>query len=214
MTVLRRIMIWSVPAVLVAALAWSLMPRGGTSSAGLPSAPAPTAERAPVASPHGQAAPPQTASTAAGTPPSADTLATGEIRAGNLVSRDASGRKRWQIVADDLSLARNGTQVHLKNVHAVFYNTDGSSMTVTGGSGAYDTQSKNVELAGDVHGVGTNGREIFADQLSYSPASELVTGVGNVRVLEERVIMYADRMTSNTRLGETRFFGHVHMTVR
>ena len=78
----------------------------------------------------------------------------------------------------------------------MFYNADGSSMTVTGGSGAYDTRSKDVELVGDVHGVGTNGREIFADQLSYSPASELVTGVGNVRVLEERVIMYADRMTS------------------
>lgn len=162
--------------------------------------------------PHGQATPPAAPATGAG--PSADTLATGEIRAGNLVSRDAAGHKRWQIVADDLSLARNGTQVHLRNVHAVFYNADGTSMTVTGGSGAYDTGSKDVELTGDVHGVGTNGRQIFADALSYSPASEMVTGVGNVRVLEERVIMYADRMTSNTRLGETRFFGHVHMTVR
>src|SRR5580658_227335 len=107
MTLLRRLMIWSVPAVLVAALAWSLMPRGGTSTLGAPAMPPVPAVHPAADAPTGQAA----------APPSADTLATGEIRAGNLVSRDASGHKRWQIVADDLSLARNGTQVHLRNVH-------------------------------------------------------------------------------------------------
>jgi len=212
MALLRRIMMWMVPAALVAALVWSLLPRGGTSTASSQAAPAPAGQHAPRNAPGGRAA--ASAPTARTADPSAASLATGEIRAGNLVSTDASGRKRWQIVADDLSLDRDGTRVHLRNVHAVFYNADGSSMTVTGGSGAYDTRSKDVELVGDVHGVGTNGREIFADQLNYSPASEQVTGVGNVRVLEERVIMYADRMTSDTRLGETRFFGHVHMTVR
>jgi LPS export ABC transporter protein LptC len=206
MGVTRRIVIWSVPVLLVAALGWSLMPRSGTSTVGPPAPPA--------SAHHAGTAQGQTTPASQGAAPPADRLATGEIKSGNLVSTDAAGHKRWQIAADDLSLAADGTRVHLQNVHAVFYNADGSSMTVTGGAGAYDTQSKDVQLVGDVHGVGTNGREIFADQLSYSPASQLVTGVGNVRVLEERVIMYADRMTSDTRLGQTRFFGHVHMTVR
>ena len=210
MTAVRRIVIWSVPALLLAALAWSLAPRSGTSTLVAPPTPQASNAHDPAGASQGDGA----ARAPRGTAPAGDALTGGEIKAGNLVSTDAAGHKRWQIVADDVALARDGTRVRLQNVRAVFYNADGSSMTVTGGSGAYDTQSKDVQLAGDVHGVGTNGREIFADELSYSPASQLVTGVGNVRVLEERVIMYADRMTSNTRLGETRFFGHVHMTVR
>jgi len=139
---------------------------------------------------------------------------TGEIRAGTIVDTDASGRKRWQITADTVSLGQGGQTARLRRVHAVFYNADGTAMTVSGAEGVYDTRTKDVELTGDVHGVGSNGREIFADRLTYSPASERVTGTGNVRVVEERVIMYADRMVSNTHLGETQFSGHVHMTVR
>jgi len=207
---LRRIMFWMVPAVLVAALAWSLLPRGGAQPTRPSRPPVVTTGPRPADTPRGQA---PSAGQGEQTAP-ASLGPTGEIRAGTLVDTDAAGRKRWQITADTVSLTRGGQTVRLRRVHAVFYDPDGSAMTVSGAQGTYDTRSKDVELTGDVHGVGTNGREIFADRLSYSPASERVTGTGNVRVVEERVIMYADRMVSNTHLGETQFFGHVHMTVR
>ncbi|HLJ60967.1 MAG TPA: LPS export ABC transporter periplasmic protein LptC [bacterium] len=212
----RRVMLWAIPIVLVAALAWSLMPRGG---------PQPnTAPRPPAA-----ATPPQQGGTAqtpvssgAQAPAAADSRAAqagkgipnGEMRSGHLVDTDASGRRRWQITADDIALAEGGQVMHLRNVHAVFYDPNGSAMTVSGARGVYDTRTKEVRMTGDVHGVSANGRQIFADELNYAPGTEQVTGTGNIRVVEERVIMYSDRMVSDTRLGQTQFFGHVHMTVR
>jgi len=217
MTLLRRGTLWAILVVLLAALAWSVAPWRG--------APSDTTPRLPAAksSPHGSAGAPDGS---VRTHPSAGTRSTtadagsnaqrfqGEIRSGHLVDTDAAGHRRWQITADDVALAQEGQVVHLHKVHAVFYNPDGSTMTVSGDQGVYDTRSREVQMTGDVHGVSANGRQIFADQLNYSPGTDRVTGSGNIRVVEERVIMYADRMVSDTKLGQTQFFGNVHMTVR
>lgn len=216
MMIARRVMLWAIPIVLVAALAWSLVPRGGT--------PPDTVARPPaVATPPHQGSAARTPDSSGAQPPAAADsgdaqtgkgIPSGEIRSGHLVDTDASGRRRWQITADDVALAEGGQVMHLRNVHAVFYDPNGSAMTVSGARGVYDTRTKEVRMTGDVHGVSANGRQIFADELNYAPGTERVTGVGNIRVVEERVIMYSDRMVSDTRLGQTQFFGHVHMTVR
>lgn len=244
----RRVLLWGIPGILLAALAWSFVPRGGALQGGSAGPPAPGGGRAPAAPPRGGAAAtaqPQRAMALPADPlgpdgrisaagagpsrrdgaaggPSATTegaspppgTPTGEIRAGTFVGTDAGGHRRWQITADDVLLAGGRRVVVLRNVRATFYSPDGTAMTVTGARGRYDTQTREVEIAGGVRGVATSGREIFADALRYAPASGRVTGTGHVRVIEERVIMYADHMVSNTALGQTRFFGDVHMTVR
>ncbi len=225
MALWRRIMLWAIPGVLLAALAWSLIPHAGPPAAptaagradgeaGRRTPPAATPDDRPSG---GEAHQPGGAPPAGAQPPAASPQAgapSGEIRAGTLVGTDDAGRRRWQIVADDVLLAQGRQMVLLRNVRATFYDPDGTAMTVTGQRGRYDTATREVDLDGDVHGVSGNGREMFADRLHYSPASASVTGTGHVRVVEERVIMYSDRVVSDTTLGQTRFFGHVHMTVR
>jgi hypothetical protein len=46
------------------------------------------------------------------------------------------------------------------------------------------------------------------------PASGQISGSGHIKLIQERVTMYADRMISDTTLGRTQFFGHVHAAVR
>jgi LPS export ABC transporter protein LptC len=141
-------------------------------------------------------------------------VAAGEIKLGNLVGTDAKGHMRWQIVADDMILQQAGQLVELRNVRATLFNEDGTRMLVSGDRGTYDTRTREITVDGAVHGVTGTGRELFADIVSYSPQSREVEGRGHVRVVEERVIMFADRMTSDLQLGQTRFFGNVHMTLR
>jgi LPS export ABC transporter protein LptC len=234
MSLWRRIMLWAVPAVLLAALGWTFVPHGPVPPGG--------ARRPPAASyaPHPAGAPADASKTltglgaAPGAPPShrgsgpaatspaatphpADGVRSGgpagEIRAGTFVGTDEAGHTRWRITADDVLLGEGRQTVVLRNVRATFYDPRGA-MTVTGASGRYDTRSREVDMEGDVHGVSSNGRQIYADALHYSPTSASVSGNGHVRVIQERVIMYADHMVSNTTLGQTRFFGNVHMTVR
>ncbi len=199
----RRIMVWGIPGVLLAALAWSLIPHGGPSPA--PGSRAPedsAAARSSAAGAQTPAVPPH------GPVPS------GEIKTGTLVGTDEAGHKRWELAADDVVLVPGRDVVRLKNVRATFYDPTGTPMTVTGARGLYDTVTRDVDIEGHVHGVSLTGRELFCDMLHYSPVSQSVTGTGHIRVLEERVIMFADEMVSDIALGQTKFFGHVHMSLR
>src|SRR5579859_1220018 len=146
-------------------------------------------------------------------PPSSG-VASGEIKLGNLVGTDDQGHVRWRILADDMTLQQAQQTVALKNVRATFFDNDGSRMLVNGETGAYNTRTREVTVGGNVHGVTSTGRELFADTVYYSPKSRQVEGRGHVRVVQERVIMYADSMISDLTLGQTRFFGNVHMTLR
>jgi len=241
---LRRAVLWAVPAALVAALLWSFLPRGGDEQVTPPalpalqggqerSAPAAPSAVAPNTTPASGDAPavphetsppgsrPATAPAAPAPAPFqtptralAGGVAAGEIKLGNLVGTDTKGHMRWQIAADDMILQQAAQLVELTRVRATFLNDDGTRMLVSGDRGTYDTRTREITVGGAVHGVTSTGRELFADVVSYSPQSREVEGRGNVRVVEERVIMFADRMTSDLQLGQTKFFGNVHMTLR
>jgi LPS export ABC transporter protein LptC len=240
---LRRAALWSVPVVLMAALIWSVLPHGArepvgppelpaatsgdpTAAAGAPPRTAPSASQArgqtgPAQDGTGEGATSATApsdperTAAGGTPKRPSTgVASGEIKLGNLVGTDEQGHMRWQILADDMTLQQAQQTVALRHVRATFFDDDGTRMMVNGDAGTYDTRTREVTVGGDVHGVTSAGRELFADVVYYSPQSRQVEGRGHVRVIQERVIMYADRMVSDLTLGQTRFFGNVHMTLR
>jgi LPS export ABC transporter protein LptC len=213
---LRRVALWAIPVLLVAAVVWSALPHGGeqVTPPALPAAPGGvTSAAAAGGSPPGGAN--AAAPSSGGTPrrPSAGG-ASGEIKLGNLVGTDEEGHTRWRILADDMTLQQARQTVALKNVRATFFNDDGTRMLVDGDTGTYDTRTREVTVGGNVHGVTSTGRELFADTVYYSPQSRQVQGRGHVRVVQERVIMYADSMVSDLTLGQTRFFGNVHMTLR
>jgi len=198
---LRRVLLWTVPGVLVAALAWSLLPRARPPERTL--RPPPAATQTDTPSPDG---PGRTSAPGEGAP-------YGVIRLGDLTGTDDSGRKRWRIVADQVTLVRSRV-VLLRGVRATFYAQDGSTMTATGDTGTYDTAARTVDLEGNVHGVSSRGRELFADRLHYSQASDELTGTGHIRLIEEQAIIYADRMVSKPSLDQTRFFGNVRIGAR
>jgi LPS export ABC transporter protein LptC len=233
---LRRIALWTIPVVLVLAVIWSALPHGGVEQAAPPAPPpampnngaaqpaAPAPSPSSAAAPSGAGATPSAAGRDAPAAPGAPTpaqtpqrpsagVASGEIKLGNLVGTDEHGHTRWQILADDMVL-RSQQTVALTNVRATFFDNDGSHMLVNGDHGTYNTRSREITVTGNVHGVTSTGRELFADTVYYSPASRRVQGTGHVKVVQERVIMYADRMVSDLTLGQTRFFGNVHMTLR
>ena len=221
-THLRRATLWAIPIALVAALIWSALPRGGeqVTPPKLPAASGGRPASGQPGSSAGAGAQPAPQAKAAGGPqagrprrPSSGAVS-GEIKLGNLVGTDDKGHMRWQILADDMTLQQAQQLVALTHVRATFIDNDGTRMLVNGARGTYDTRTREVSVTGDVHGVASTGRELFADTVYYSPQARQVEGRGHVRVVQERVIMYADRMISDLTLGQTRFFGNVHMTLR
>jgi LPS export ABC transporter protein LptC len=212
-SVVRSILYWGIPAALVATLVWTFLPHGGVAPR-VTAPPVPAASRPPA--PAVDPSPPAVASTPGpssaepepGTPPFA------EIRQGDLEGADDTGRPRWRIVADVVTVVHDKNLVLLRNVRATLFERDGGTTVVTGARGRLDTATHEVELDGGVHGKSSTGRELFADQLRWLPKQGKVTGTGHIRLIQESVVMYADGMTSDTILGQTQFFGHVHASAR
>lgn len=202
----RRILFWAIPLALVATLVWTLLPR---------ERPSPTSSQVPPApltsgsARSGHSAPAQEPS---GPAPSATPYA--QIHQGDLVGTDEAGRQRWRIVAEDVTVVQNKDTVLLRNVRATFYEKGGGTITLTGTRGRYETKTHEVEIEGSVHGTSSNGRELFVDRLRWVPDAGRITGAGHIKLIQERVTMYADQMISDTTLGQTQFFGHVHAAVR
>jgi LPS export ABC transporter protein LptC len=194
----RRVLFWAIPAVLVAGLAWTFLPHG---------------ETPPFQSPQ--------ASTQAAVVPDKSARAQrsplepfAQIRQGDLEGTDSEGGRRWRIVADDVTVVQNRQVVLLRNVRAILFEKDGSTIFITGNRGQYDTKTREVEIYGSVHGMSSTGRELYGDRLHWVPGPGTITGIGHIRLLQGHTTMYADRMVSNTTLGQTQFFGHVHASVR
>jgi len=191
----RRFLFWAIPVILVATLAWTFLPHGR--SAPPASSPAPPVHAAANSGPPSPGGPPYA-----------------QIQQGDLEGTDDAGHERWRIVADEVTLVENKETVLLRNVLATFFENGGGTIVVTGARGRYDTKTHAVEITGNVHGKSTNGRELFADRLQWTPSSGKVTGSGHIKLLQQHVIMYADQLSSDTTLGQTQFFGHVHAAAR
>jgi len=223
-TGVRRFWLWAIPGVLLAVLIWTFLPHPGPVPAAPPPPPKETAQHA---DPSG-GAPPAPAPSPASLPsgvslppgiPSQEALHDSsvpyaEIRQGDLTGTDATGHARWRIVAEDVTVDQEKKVVSIRSVQATFYSQDGTTMTITAQQGTYDTQTREIELAGAVHGTTSTGRQLFADRMHWAPSSGLITGSGNVRLMEQRVTMYADRMVTSITLGQTQFFGHVHVAAQ
>jgi LPS export ABC transporter protein LptC len=204
----RKVLLWAIPCVLIAALAWTFRPpsRGVTSGADI-SAPVQTPSGGAAEVPSRPADPPN-GRTESGSKPYA------QIYQGDLEGTDDSGRQHWHLIAEDVTVDQSKELVILRKVHATMSTADGTTLAITGDEGRYNTVSREVEVTGRVHGMSSNGRELFVDQLRWTPATSTVTGSGNVRLAEQHVVMFADRVVSNMALGQTQFFGHVHAVAR
>jgi LPS export ABC transporter protein LptC len=227
-SVFRRVLFWGIPAVLLATVVWTFLPHGHVPLRAVPPKAAPQAGVPPPSS-ASPAAPgsPGGASPSVSIPPAVDPPGMGvsaepapgappfaEIRQGDLEGTDETGRQQWRIVADVVTVVHDKDVVLLRNVKATLFERNGGTIVVTGAQGRFDTKSHEVEISGSVHGKSSTGRELFADQVRYMPRAGKLTGTGHIRLIQGRVVMYADGMTSDTTLGRTQFFGNVHASVR
>lgn len=209
--VIRSILFWGIPAALVATLVWTFLPHGTVTPRVAAPPPAPAASRPPAIDPSPPAVEPPGTSSAE---PEPGTRPFAEIRQGDLEGTDENGRAQWRIFADVVTVLHDKNTVLLRNVRATLFERDGGTIVVTGARGSFATTTHEVEIEGHVHGKSSTGRELFADQLHWVPRKGKVTGTGHIRLVQERVVMYADGMTSDTILGQTQFFGHVRASVR
>ncbi len=86
-----------------------------------------------------------------------------------------SGRKEWKVVADQAFLFKKQEITHLKSVRAWIYNARGEATEVTATEGKQSSESRTIELFGNVNTRLPNGFRILSDYLIHRPDEKTVS---------------------------------------
>ena len=92
-----------------------------------------------------------------------------------------SGMK-WEIVADTARYQKTDNLVFLEKLTIKLVTKDGRVFTMTGDQGKLNTESRDMEIEGNVNIVSDNGDRFKTDHLRYLNAGKLIQTEGSVMI--------------------------------
>lgn len=130
-----------------------------------------------------------------------------------ITTADPSGRPQWDLRAASVVVDGTSGTVALTTVAGVFFEAGEPSVEFTAPRGTFFIASRNVALEGGVRARATNGRTLQADAVRWIPGNRQIEASGNVVLHQEKLIVRADRLTSDTALQHSRLRGNIRVTV-
>ncbi len=146
-------------------------------------------------------------------PPSPVTLPPAQLEQGRLTGADEAGRKQWELVTDHLSTDEIHHTVVLDRVRGQFYKQGNVQMTLVAARAVFHTDTRDVELTGDVQVRTPDGRTMRAPRVRWDATPKQLVASGGVTVVQRDMTIRADTVTSDLDLKNTTFSGHVVVTV-
>ncbi len=186
-------------AVLVAGF-WVVL-RGDPASRRPPDAPTPTV------SPAGTATPAAAAPTPSALPPIA-------VEEGRIRGADPTGRVQWELRAASIQVDADREEVRLVGVEGAFLEKGKPAVTFTAPRALFAMRTRDITLTGGVRARAGDGRSVEAEEVRYLAARRLLIATGRVRLMQERMVVRADRLESDVALRRTRLAGHITVTIR
>jgi len=87
---------------------------------------------------------------------------------------DKDGRRTWELEAKSIRQYEEQNVMMLEGVKLTFYAKEGRSFVVTGNTGKFHQDSKNMELAGDVVMVSNDGYRLKTNSVAYDHSQKRV----------------------------------------
>jgi LPS export ABC transporter protein LptC len=84
------------------------------------------------------------------------------------------GESTWVIDADSAQYIRKKNLALLKNVRVKFFTSDGKTFLMTGKEGQLYTDSRNIDICGNVQIISDNGDRFMTECLNYSYSEKKV----------------------------------------
>lgn len=146
-------------------------------------------------------------------PPSPVPLPPAQLEQGKLTGADEAGNKQWELVTDHLSTDDIHHTVVLDRVRGQFYKQGNVQMTLVASRALFRTDTKDVELTGDVQVRTPDGRTMRAPRVRWEASHKRLVASGGVTVVQRDMTIRADSVSSDLDLKNTTFSGHVVVTV-
>jgi len=172
--------------------------------------------------PGGTATPPPAASTPAPSPsPPATPRPVGgpdlplvSVEGSRIRGADPSGRVQWELRAESLQVDADQDEVRLTGVEGTFLERGSPAVTFTAPRARFDVKTRDITLSGGVRARAGGSRSVDAREIRYVASRRLFIATGGVRLVQERMIVRADRLESDVALRRTRLTGHITVTIR
>lgn len=97
------------------------------------------------------------------------------------VTEVKDGAKQWHLKAARAEYERASGLGRLRQVEVTFYPGSGEPVVVRSERGTFDSRAKEIELAGNVRGVGAPYR-LYTDSLHYHPKERMLEAEGPSRL--------------------------------
>lgn len=92
------------------------------------------------------------------------------------------GNRDWELFAEAAEGYQGKGTWELKNVRVLFYNEDKVQFTVTGARGAIDTKTKDMNIAGNVQTLSSNGYRFQAPSVNYQSSVRVLKSPEQVKM--------------------------------
>ena len=118
------------------------------------------------------------------------------------------GRTEWKLEAASAEMDKMNNIGRLKDVSIVFYLKSGSEVSLTADRGIFHTDSKDIEVSGNVVVVNRNYKMV-TERLKYRDSRRTLTSSAPLAISDNSSSLMADRMVYDIAKNESVFEGNV-----
>lgn len=118
------------------------------------------------------------------------------------------GRTEWKLEAASAEMIKSKKLAKLKDVSVVFYLKDGDEVMLTADRGIIHTDTKDIEVSGNVVIINKNYKMI-TDTLKYEDRSRTLTSPTPLAITDNSSSLMADSMVFNLTKNQSLFKGNV-----
>jgi len=100
----------------------------------------------------------------------------------------SDGLRRWTLLADSAAHSMGEKETRIENIRMTFYDRQGGEdVTLTARSGSFRTDTREVEVHGDVVVKSSRGYVLYTEHLRYREADRMVLTDDPVRMVSDRM---------------------------
>ena len=128
---------------------------------------------------------PEAKASSTGGAKSADSMktATEQTMQGVHLAESNAGSRDWELFAETAQSTKGDGSWVLTNAKVLFYNADKVDFIVTGKTGSFDPQSKNMTVVGDVVTKSANGYTFYSQSVLYNANTRLIRSPETIKMV-------------------------------
>lgn len=129
----------------------------------------------------------------------------------NTISEEKDGKKIWELTSEAMTVDVNTKDVDLTGLSGKFYEDDGRVVNVTADHGAYQNDTKDIQVDGNVKIETTDGAALTCGKLLWTEAEGKLTAAEDAYIKQDDMEARAERIESTNGFNHFKAIGKAHI---